>query len=792
VLSRQQLAGWLGFAGVVLFALVGIGGPLVGHGVFSAAEQLRFTSPWVFELNTQPTPGESPLSDTYQQYQPSIHETVVRLRHGDLAWTSPYEHGDTMLAGWVGDGLADPMNLPWLVLPVRLAPGYTKLLEILVAAGFMYLFCRRIGLSRAAGWVGGVAYAASGFQIAWTNWPQSRVGAVSAVLLWATERFVQRRTAGSVALLAAVVAWHFGAGFPSVTLLTLLFVGCYASLRIIQLSDRDVRQLIARFAAFAAAVALGIGVMAVQLIGLDHVLAASDISNREGFLGAHSRLRELVTSVLPTGLGLPETGGQLQWSNIVEIQAFVGVAALVMILGVVVRRRADEEQAGIAPFFVVAAALTVIVIFHGGLALRILQLVPRLGENSIGRMRSVLGLECAVLVALGANRWATSSTIRLHRRAWWWGGAAALVAGSMLFTVWAVRPVQDANLHSLHRGALVAALSAAAAIGVLVVVRCRPRLGIGMIAPVMALEALMFVLPYWHRSSDELFYPGSPLLADAGALVGPDRMEAIGAIGHGANSWYGLRTATGYSPAATQWAELLDGVNPTLARSTWGTQIDTVDQAVAAAPLLDRLAVRYVLVGHQSLPDPLPASWTLVDQSVGGVLMERPTALPRIRWASTSTVIAPGAQVAALATGVAPSAVVLDAPSGAAEGGSGEVRRADEQDNDHRAYDVHADGAGYLVIADSFDTWWRATVVGHDVPILRADHAMMAVAVGPGDHVVRFDYRVPRTGIATSAVLALVVVMLAGWALLSSQSRARVLGRVRARGSALGRRFRRS
>jgi len=772
LLRRQGMAGAIGFAGVLLFAFVGIGGPLVGRGVFSAAEQLRFTSPWVFELNTPPTPGESPLSDTYQQYQPSIHETVVRLRDGDLAWTSPYEHGDTMLAGWVGDGLADPMNLPWLVMPVRLAPGYTKLVEILVAAGFMYLFCRRIGLSRAAGWVGGVAYAASGFQIAWTNWPQSRVGAVSAALLWAAERFVQRRSIGSVAVLAAIIAWHFGAGFPSVTVMTLLLVSCYASFRIIQLSGRDVRTLIARLAAFGGAVALGAGVMAVQLLGLDHVLAASDISNRKGFMGAHSALRELVTAVLPSGLGLPEIGGQLPPStNIVEVQALVGVAALVMIIGIVVRRRATEEARGVAAFFVAAAVITVIIVFHGGLALRVVQLVPRLGENSIGRMRSVLGLECAVLVALGANRWATADTIRVHRRAWWWGGAAALVVGSMLFTVWAVRPVQQPNVRSLHRGLLVAFVAAAAAIAVLYAVRRLPRLGIGLIAPVIACEALMFVLPYWHRSPEPLFYPGSPLLAEAQASIGPDRMEAIGAVGHGANSWYGLRTATGYSPAATRWAEMIDGVNPTLPRSTWTTQIDSVDQALAAGPLLDRLSVRYVLVGHQSVPDPLPAAWTLIDESPGGVLMERPTAMSRVRWASTSVVIEPGEQVAAINAGIPASTVVLDESSGAAEGGTGEVDRIDETDNDQRSYDLHADGSGYLVIADSADSWWHATIDGHEVPILRADHAMMAIPVGPGDHVVHLDYRIPGRGIATSAVFALVLVGLAGWTLLAQWRR---------------------
>lgn len=48
---------------------------------------------------------------------------------------------------------------------------------------------------------------------------------------------------------------------------------------------------------------------------------------------------------------------------------------------------------------------------------------------------------------------------------------------------------------------------------------------------------------------------------------------------------------------------------------------------------------------------------------------------------------------------------------------------------------------GYLVLADSFYPGWSARVDGRPAPLLRADVALRAVALAPGEHVVEFAYR---------------------------------------------------
>jgi uncharacterized membrane protein YfhO len=71
-----------------------------------------------------------------------------------------------------------------------------------------------------------------------------------------------------------------------------------------------------------------------------------------------------------------------------------------------------------------------------------------------------------------------------------------------------------------------------------------------------------------------------------------------------------------------------------------------------------------------------------------------------------------------------------------------------------RTIEVDTPRAGWLVVLDSWDRGWKATVRGRETPVRRADFAYRAVRVPAGRSVVEMEYRTPglRIGIALSVL----------------------------------------
>lgn len=90
---------------------------------------------------------------------------------------------------------------------------------------------------------------------------------------------------------------------------------------------------------------------------------------------------------------------------------------------------------------------------------------------------------------------------------------------------------------------------------------------------------------------------------------------------------------------------------------------------------------------------------------------------------------------------------------------------------DRIALDVELSAPGYVVMVDAYDPGWRARVDGRETPVLRANVAFRAVAVGAGRHSVELRYR-PRALLVGSALTALTVLALAAAGVVTLRRRA--------------------
>jgi uncharacterized membrane protein YfhO len=84
---------------------------------------------------------------------------------------------------------------------------------------------------------------------------------------------------------------------------------------------------------------------------------------------------------------------------------------------------------------------------------------------------------------------------------------------------------------------------------------------------------------------------------------------------------------------------------------------------------------------------------------------------------------------------------------------------------------VSAASGGILVLSEIFYPGWQAQIDGESVPILRADYALRAVCVPPGEHrvVMQFAPRSLQIGAGVTLFSSLLVLW-SGWRLFRGRA----------------------
>jgi len=82
-----------------------------------------------------------------------------------------------------------------------------------------------------------------------------------------------------------------------------------------------------------------------------------------------------------------------------------------------------------------------------------------------------------------------------------------------------------------------------------------------------------------------------------------------------------------------------------------------------------------------------------------------------------------------------------ESPPAVSDEGAGTPATIVTEDPQSIEISARLDGAGYLVLLDTFYPGWLATVDGQPAPIYRADYVARAVYVPAGEHRVRFEYQ---------------------------------------------------
>jgi hypothetical protein len=648
---------------VALFALWGIGTPLIGGSSLSSTSEMVAQSPYAESGFAGSTTNDSFLDDTYTGEFPSVILYKDALKHGltNGQW-DPYMAGGVPMAATPNYALASPLTLVYYVLPTWLAPAYERLLEVVVAVGGCFLFLRRLKLSRPVAITAGMVFATSGFMVTWLDFPQTRVAAFIPVLFWTIERYLQERRLRDAALISIPIAAMLLGGFPAVTGYAVLTAGAYTLVRIAVEHRSALRGAWRPILGSGLGAAAGVGLAAFQLLPFSAFLHSWYTDGRAQTPTQHLDAATLLTAFAPWVFGgADENSPPLFYvsSNFIEALGYISAAAAVLVLVAFALQRSGRAllPRGVWVFFVVTTLAWIELIYVGGKPLQAMQTLPGLRSvfsiNYIGRSRSILGFLLAVLAAVGFElllRYRASRTSRPSRFGTAWAvGVGVVMAGITGVLLW--RGEHDASneqkqlkhahtpgepLSLFRHQILYSSLLLLAAIACVVLLRLaakrrelpdydrvwrKARFAAAAALPLLiAGQSISLLTQYYPKSNSDTFYPVTDTHSYLAANLGGQRYAAGGsAMVFGTNVAYGLRSVDGHAFINVPFATLLKGIpgNPV----PFATYITLqASLATATSPILDTLGTKYFVT---ALGDPVLGSETPA-RSDGSRLTLRP------------------------------------------------------------------------------------------------------------------------------------------------------------------------
>lgn len=633
------------FLAVALFALWGIGTPLIGNGSLTTTDKMVTFSPYDESGFAGTTTSNLFLDDTFTSEFPSYIVLKQALSHSltDGQW-DPYMSGGVPLSSTPNYAMTSPLSIPYYVLPVWLAPAYERLLEIIVAIGGCVLFLRRLGLSRPAAMTSGMIFATSGFMVAWLDFPQTRVAAFIPALFWTIERYLQERRLRDAALISLPVASVLLGGFPSVAGYGLLTAAAYAVVRIAATHRAELRRAWRPLIGTTLGTAAGVGLSAFQMLPFSAFLNSWYTEGRTQNAADHLDVSALLTSFAPWAYGTADPARPPLFyvgANFIEAVGYVSAGAVVLALVAIALPRSGRSlpPRGVWAFFVAATLVWGELIYVGGWPLAVLQHSPGLRSvfaiNYIGRSRSVFGFVVAVLAGIGFElllRHRAQRTVARTRAAIMWVAGVGVVTAAFggLLIWWGERhaaheqhSLQSVNdptdalglyQHEIAKGLLMLAAAAACVVVLRLAARRmaapgydrvwrKARFAAAAVLPVLiAVQSGSFVSLYSPNSPKSTFYPVTDTHSFLAANLGEQRYASsqTGMI-FGTNVAYDLRSVNGHAFINKNFTALIKGVPGDSVPFT--TYIDfAASHATATSPILDLLGTKYFVT---ELSDPV-------------------------------------------------------------------------------------------------------------------------------------------------------------------------------------------
>lgn len=607
------VAGWMGIA-LLAPALS------IPDGIPSPAADLHAVAPWAgSEAGLAGLSGNPVLRDVTFQIQPWLVFLKRELAAGRWPGWNPHSFAGAPFAANGQSAPLFPLHLLFALLPLQIGFVVLPWLRIVLAGCGAWMLAREMGACRPAALWATIGFPLSGMLVSFLLFPMGNALALVPWVLWAVERLAAGRSGG--APLALCAGLQLLGGHPETSMHTALLAGLYLLVR------GAAGRPWATWGRFVAAWALAAGIAAVQILPLALLLPATSKWASAAASGASGSpplgllLLQPLRLVLPQIYGHPALGTWWGPFNYSATAVYAGALCLPLAAaGLGGWRSAGGNRR------VMGLATIVTFSFLGAYHLPgvhdLLAALPLIGRAAHHRLIFGLELGLPLLGAIGIDRWLAGKGRGLIA-----GGA---VAAAMLGAAWIFLggPLHEHGLAAGQAMWTLAVLGLALAAALSLKLSIAARWRVALCLPALLLIDLLLahgrIVP---GLSFARFYPETGAVRFLEAKT--ERVAALGEeLRPNAGMVYGLRDLRGDDPVKLASFEAAYGAlgrpDPVYLRP-----IERWDD-----PSLDRWGVRWVLGGpNETAP---AGGWRLAYSASDAQVWERPTALPRVRWAGGS------------------------------------------------------------------------------------------------------------------------------------------------------------
>ncbi len=233
-----------------------------------------------------------------------------------------------------------PNLIMFRVLSFALAYNLTLVLSLLLAGWGIYLFTRSLGLSKHAAIYAGTIFPLGGFFIFHVQHHNLiQTASLTPWLFWQIEEFLKSKKLKNLLIFSLILSQQFMAGFPQITLYTLIALALYLGLKHLFEKSKPVKIYIA----VTLAIILGILIAAVQIIpSYEFLQNSSKNSDPKQILEQFPYVtKNLLQFFDPFILGSPKNGSYPRWipgkwGIFWESQGYLGILPLVLATAIII------------------------------------------------------------------------------------------------------------------------------------------------------------------------------------------------------------------------------------------------------------------------------------------------------------------------------------------------------------------------------------------------------------------------------------------------------------------------